>query len=156
MTGCVECTSKKECIFAASGYYLEVNFEGEYTGKAVKCGSTCATCSVYDSCDSCITNYELKGTSCIYYKNIASKLVLGPSKGSDSWFRSSDDRDVTLANAIMNLNQIISAIAAAAGVKKSLVIVTFLSFGSINVESIVQAPEGADIVAFNKDFQANV
>lgn len=124
---------------AASGYYLEVNYKGEYTGKAAKCDSTCATCSTYDTCDTCATNYELYGTSCIYYKYIASKLVLGPAVGSDWWFKSTNDNDNTLANAYLNLNQIVSAISVAASVKKSTIIVVSLFISSINIESVIQA-----------------
>lgn len=156
MPGCVECTSKNECISAASGYYLEINFKGEYTGKSVKCGATCATCSVYGACDSCITNYELRGTSCIYFRNIVSVLVLGPAPGSDQWFKSDEDNDVTLANAFINLNQIISAIAAAANVKKAYILVLSLFISSINIETIIQAGEGEDIAVFSSNYQANV
>lgn len=83
-------------------------------------------------------------------------MVLAPATGSDSWFNTSDDIDLALANAIANLNQIIAAIAAAAGIKQTAIIVLSLNISSINIETIVQAPEGADLTVFSSNFQSNL
>ncbi len=63
--------------------------------------------------------------------------MLGSAAGSVQWFKTSNDNHVALSNAFVNLNQIISAIAAAAGVKKSTVIVLNLFISSINIETVI-------------------
>jgi hypothetical protein len=56
------------CTAAIDGYYLEQDNSNKYTGKVKACKSTCATCSQYGTCDTCQTNYNKVGTSCVYYQ----------------------------------------------------------------------------------------
>ncbi len=83
-------------------------------------------------------------------------MVLAPATGSDSWFNTADDIDLALAIAIAHLNQIIAALAAAAGIKQKAVIVLSLLISSIKIETLVQAPEGSDLAVFSSNFQSNL
>lgn len=85
-TGCTLCLSAKQCVTAADGYYLEVDVYNKYTGTVKACKTGCTICNGLDSCSICQSDYTKIGTSCIYNKNVQTKLTLASAKGSDVWF----------------------------------------------------------------------
>lgn len=64
--------------------------------------------------------------------------------------------NVLLSNAIVNLNQIISAIAEAADVKRSSVTVIYLYISSINIKTIIPVTDGSDLTAFSSNYQSKL
>ena len=83
-----------------------------FTGTVKACKSGCETCNTADSCLTCATDYNKIGTTCLYNKNVQAKLTLGTASGSSMWFSPNNTDEQNLANAYLQLNQIISAIAS--------------------------------------------
>lgn len=137
-SGCTECLSSKICTNSANGYYLVTDAFGDYTGGIKSCKKVCATCSDGSSCDTCATDYTKVGTTCIYYRNIAAKWTLGSAAGSSTWLNDNNSNETNLANAYIQLNQIINAILSAAKITDyGRIIVTGLTLGSIVFSSTV-------------------
>ena len=76
-TGCAQCSSSSFCKTAADGYFLELLNNGENSGQVTACTSPCATCSVDTKhCDSCITGYNLNGSTCLSAKHLDMTLTM--------------------------------------------------------------------------------
>lgn len=121
-----------------------------------KCKSSCTTCSDGSSCDTCATGYTKIGTTCFYSKNIDAKWTLGPAVGSKDWYTDTNSNETNLANAYVQLNQIISSILSALGISdNSRIIVTSLAWGSIVFSSTVAGDPSSDFTTFSNNFQTS-